>query len=494
MQLQFDARFRRDLIVLALPIAGQVFLEFSVNFIDTLMIGRLGEAEIAGVGVANQIFFVVSLFFFGIASGIGVFVAQYWGKRDVTNIRHVQGVAVALALGTALVTASLAISAPRWIIGLFTADQAVIASGAAYLRIVAVSYPLTALIATYSSVVRSCGESGLPFRATIVGFCINVVLNSVLIFGLFGLPALGVRGAAIGTLIARAIELTVLLRSTYARGLPAAARLQQMFRWPDRLFGRVMTTAGPVIANEVAWVIGVTMYSVVFGRIGTEAFAARHIADTVFRLTLVLFIGVGNASYVMIGNTIGSGDRERARAMAWQFQILAPSAAIVAGAILAIAAPYVSVVFAVSDLTAQYATTFLFIIAATFPFKAITLVQMVGVFRGGGDTRFALLVDLLGVWGVGVPLTFLTGLVLRWPVGVVFFISGSEEIVKAVVGVIRTHSGRWLNDLTTAETAATAGAADVPGPTATDPAYLSAAASAGPATVGELPHTDDQSS
>ena len=448
MQLPFDARFRRDLIVLALPIAGQVFLEFSVNFIDTLMIGRLGEAEIAGVGVANQVFFVVSLFFFGIASGVGVFVAQYWGKRDITGIRHLQGIAVALACGVALVAGGLAVGVPRRIIALFTADATVIASGAAYLRIVAVSYPLTALIACYAGVVRGCGESGLPFRATICGFCSNVVLNSVLIFGLFGLPALGVRGAAIGTLIARAIELTVLLRATYARRLPAAAPPRYMFRWPERLFRRVMTTAGPVIANEVAWVVGVTMYSVVFGRIGTEAFAARHIADTVFRLTIVLFIGIANAAYVMIGNTIGAGDRERARALAWQLQILAPGAAIVAGLVLVAATPFVSLVFTISDRTAEYATTFLFIIAATFPFKAITLIQIVGVFRGGGDTRFALLVDLIGVWGFGVPLTFLTGLVLKWPVGVVFFISGSEEIAKAVVGIIRTRSGRWINDLT----------------------------------------------
>ena len=448
MRKNIDRDFIASLVSLALPIAAQSFLLSSVNFIDNFMIGRLGEESIAAVALGNQVYFLVMLLLFGITSGTGIFVSQYWGKRDLTTIRRIQGIALSLSFGACLLIALVAILLPDGILALLTDDRAVTSLGAGYLRIVAFSYPLTAVTFTYAMVLRSCGFTKVPFQAAAAALSTNVLLNALLIFGMAGFPALGVEGAAIGTLIARILESMIIVAITYRRNRPAAAGWSELTGWGRPLFRRVMRTAWPVVMNEVGWSTGIVTLHAIFARIGTEAIAARNIADTVFRMLLVLFIGMGNGAHIMIGNAIGAGKNDEARTLASRFSVLAPGFSVVTSLILAALAGWVPTLFSVGRLTSLYITQFLLVIALMFPFKALSMMQIVGIFRGGGDTRFSMALDAGGVWLIGVPLAWLTGLVWGWPVWLVFLLASSEEVVKSLIGIWRTVSGKWLNDLT----------------------------------------------
>ena len=448
MKNPVDGKFIRSLTALALPIAAQSFLLSSVNFIDNFMIGRLGEVNIAAVALGNQVYFLVMLLLFGITSGTGIFVSQYWGKRDTAMVRRIEGIALSISLGSCLTIAAIAVSIPQPILGLLTGDGPVVELGASYLRIVAFSYPLTAVTFTFAMVLRSSGFTKVPFTAAAAALTINVVLNATLIFGLLGFPAMGVRGAAWGTLVARGIEACIIVGLSYRRRLPAAASFRALTDWNRRLLQRVMKTAAPVIFNEFGWVTGIIMINVVFARISTEAIAARNIADTIFRLLLVLMIGMGNGAHIMIGNAIGSEREDDARLLAVQFSVLAPVTALATGSVLLLSAPWVPLLFNVGNLTARYITQFLLVIAFVFPFKALSMIQIVGIFRGGGDTRFSMALDVGGVWLIGLPLALVSGLVLNLPVWIVFFLASSEEIIKSFIGIARTASGKWLNNLT----------------------------------------------
>jgi putative MATE family efflux protein len=408
----------------------------------------LRKISIAAVALGNQVYFLVILLLFGITSGTGIFVSQYWGKGDLAAIHRIQGFTLVFSFSACLAVSTAAVILPDSLIGLLTNDAPVIEAGASYLRIVAFSYPLTAVTFTFAMVLRSCGFTRIPFNAAAAALSTNVLLNALLIFGLYGFPALGVRGAALGTLIARTIETTLIIGLSYRRKRPAAASLKRLFDWNLQLLKRIRRTALPVVFNEIGWSTGMVALHAVFARISTEALAARNIADTVFRLLLVLFIGMGNGAHIMIGNAIGAGDTAGARRLAIQFSLLSPLTAVGTGIILGLVSPFVPRLFSIGPVTALYITQFLLVIAVVFPFKALSLIQIVGIFRGGGDTRFSMTLDVGGVWLVGLPMAIVSGLVFHWPVWIVFALASSEESIKALIGIARTRSGKWLHDLT----------------------------------------------
>jgi putative MATE family efflux protein len=443
--------FLRKLFSIAFPIAMQSLLISSVNFADTFMIGRLGENSIAAVTIANQVYFLVMLLMFGITSGVGVFVSQFWGKKDIHSIYRVMGIAISLALTVSTIIGTAAIFFPKNIISLFTNDAEVISLGASYLFVVAFSYPFTAMTFTLSMGLRSTEETVLPLVAAAVSLSSNVLISYTLIFGLLGFPQMGVVGAAIGTLIARSIEIILLLSLTKHKDHFLLRGLGEIFTFKKPLFFRVMTTAFPVILNELGWSLGIIFYNGIFSRISTEAIAARQISDTAFRILLVLFIGIGNATHIMIGKSIGEKKYDQARTYAHRFTLITPLLGIFAALVLLAASGLLPLIFNISPLTRTYVQQFIIVIALVFPFKALTLTQVVGIFRGGGDTAFSMMLDVGGVWLIGVSLAFYTGLVLQLPVFWVFLLASSEEIVKAVIGLFRTYSGKWLHDLTNSD-------------------------------------------
>lgn len=419
-----------------------------LNLVDTVMVGQLGEVQIGAIALGNQIFFLLMLFLFGVGSGGAVFASQFWGRRNVAGVRKSLGMALVVGLVGAGVFTIAAETIPSSLISVFTTDQAVIAEATGYLRIVALSYLFTAISISYAHGLRSIGDTRLPMYATGISILLNIVGNYTLIFGSFGFPALGVRGAAISTAIARGVEVILILTVVYRRNGPTAVRLSDFSRIDRRFAKEYFSRATPVIFNEILWSMGFVMYTVVFGRMGTQYLAAYNISDTVGRLMLVFFIGTANATAVLIGNTIGEGRSASANETGNTILRLAPIASAGVGIVVFfVVAPLVPYLFSVSEEVRLLVRQFLRMFAILIVAKATNIHVIVGILRGGGDTRYALAIDILPLWLIGVPAAFVAGLVLQIPAPLVYLALNLEEVTRVIVGWRRVSSGVWVNDL-----------------------------------------------
>jgi len=442
--------FYRTLIALAAPVALQNLVASSLNLVDTIMIGQMGETEVAAVGLANQVTFLLNLFLFGIGSGSAIFTAQYWGSRDMANIRRVLGLGLACGLLIASVFTVLCLPVPTRILNLFSDDARVVSLGAAYLSAVAFGFVLMAVSFLFASVLRSIGQARLPLYISAASLLVNTLLNYGLILGHWGLPALGVRGAAIATVIARSLEISLFFLVIYGRRSILAASPRQLFDLSAAFARRFLKTTVPVILNESLWAVGVTLYIVVYARMGTDVVAAINIAATAERLAMVLFFGIANAAAVMLGHRIGAGELDKSQQEARRFVLLGPLIGIASGLILITAAPLILSFYKVADTVRLSARAILLVYGLVMPVRVFNIINIVGVLRSGGDTRFTLLLDTAGVWLIGVPLAFLGGLVWHLPVEQVVILVVVEEFFKVVLGVWRLRSRKWINRLNVA--------------------------------------------
>ena len=445
-----DRTFFISLVRLSAPIALHTFLITALNFIDTVMIGRLGAEEIAAVAIANQLFFLLMLFLFGVGSAAAIFTAQYWGRSDVSGIRRTMGAALIPALGGALVFFAAARFIPEQVFRVFTEDLRVVQLGSDYLRVIAPSYFATAVSVLFAAVMRSTGNASLPLRVSAASIGVNAVLNLLLIFGLGPFPALGVVGAALATTIARIGEAVVLVVLAFRRREPVAGKLSEWFAFGPGFLRLYWRTSVPVLLNEIGWASGMTAYVAVFARMGTETVAAYNIADVVFRLLFVVFIGSGNATAVLIGNSIGAGRADLAARRARTILLLAPLLGLAMGLVSVAGAPLVPRLYAVGPEVRSVVTQIMLVFVFVAPLKVSNLHIVVGLLRSGGDTTFSLLVDVGILWLIGVPLVAFAGLGWQLAPALVFLCTGVEELVKLAISIPRILSGRWIHDLTRA--------------------------------------------
>lgn len=443
-----DTAFFSTMLRLALPIAAQRMLMAGLSLIDVVMIGQLGDASIAAVGIADQVFFLVMLFLFGVTSGSSIFTAQYWGQRDVVRIRRVLGLCMRLGVGGALIFTSLALFVPESVMGIYSTDPAVIEIGAGYLRWVGVSYVAMAITFSYAAILRSVENVKLPLLVSVIAISLNTFFNYALIFGHFGFPALGVDGAAMATCGARILEAGLLLFFVYRQHLPAAAGWGELFHHGSISLSGYFRTVVPVVLTEIAWSFGITTYNIVYARVGTESIAAMNIATSVERLLFVVFIGLGNACAIMLGNRIGAGEGMLAQQFARRFLGVGLAIALVLGTTMIAARPLVLSLYQASSITLTYASLVMLIMGLLLPVRVTNLLLLVGILRSGGDTNFAFWVDAGSVWGIGVPLALLGGFVWGLPVHAIYLLVMMEEVAKLGVGFWRMHSARWIHNLT----------------------------------------------
>jgi putative MATE family efflux protein len=442
-----DKRFFKSMLTLAIPIVLQNLILSSLNLVDNVMIGRLGEGAIASVGLANQYFFLLNLLLFGITSGSSIFTAQYWGNRDIANIRRVLGICIISGSVAAFIFTLGALFLPAQILSIFSKDKDVILLGSEYLRVIAFSYIITAISFAYSFTLRSTGQVKIPMLVSTVALGTNTILNYLLIYGNFGFPELGVRGAAIATLIARIVEICLVLFIVYKGNNPIAASIGEMLDLPAVFIKNFYKVTVPVILNESIWALGVTMYAVVYARMGTEVIASTNISSTIERITWVIFMGLGNACAVMIGNKIGEGNEKDAFIYAKRFIILGPSLAVLAGFLVYFNSQFILSVYNISPTVYEYASKNLLVFSVFLWAKVFNFTSVVGILRSGGDTKFCLLIDTGGVWLIGVPLVALGGLVWNLPVYWVYALVYVEELFKLVLGLPRILSKKWINNL-----------------------------------------------
>ena len=444
-----DKNFLRKTVMIALPVAMQGMLNTVVNLVDNLMIGSLGSTAIASVGLANKVFFVFTLLVFGINSGSGVLAAQYWGNQDVKSIKKVLGLALSLAVTGSAAFMIPACANPRMLMRIFTTSEASIGMGAAYLAVAAFSYPCTAVTNTYVGMLRAVNRVKEPVVISCAAIVTNIVFNYILIFGKFGAPAMGVVGAALATLIARVVEMTLILCVVYLGRTPLAGGARDLFGWSSAFLRKFFVTALPVICNEFIWGLGTTISSMAYGRMGDDAVAAITIATTIQDLVVVLFQGLSAATAVILGNEMGAGNLKRAETYGKNFFILQFLVTVVmAGVCVSLRWSFISLYQpGISDGVAQSVSRCIIVFALFSPFRMFNYVNVVGVLRSGGDTAMCLFIDTSGVWFIGIPLAFIGGLWLKQPIHIVYAMVTLEEVYKAVVGYVRYRQKKWLRNL-----------------------------------------------
>lgn len=448
LHLRIDRNFLTKMLKIALPIMIQNLVTSSLNMADTIMIGKLGEVEIAAVGIANQYFFFFSMILIGLCGGCSVFIAQYWGKKDFTNIRRILGLGLISVILISIVFMTVGFINPDRIISLFNKDVTVMALGGKYLSIVLFSYVFTAITFIYSISLRSIGNTVVPLIVNIAALICNIFFNYVLIFGKFGAPALGVEGAALATLISRVVETIILLFLVYKENGVLAAKLSELIDLNISFIKRSYKIIIPVLLNDVFWALASLIYSIVYGRMGTGATAAVQICNTVSNIFMVVVFGLSNASAIMIGNSIGEGSIDKTIDYAKKFMIASLFVSIFLGLGLALSSPLILDLFNVSNEVRRSTLIMLYTISLIFFVRSTGLVIIVGILRGAGDARSALLIEGFTMWFIGVPLTIFGAFILKLPVHLVYALAILEEVAKFILGFMRLKSRKWINDVT----------------------------------------------
>lgn len=445
--MKMEKAFLKKVFFIALPIIVQNFITSSLNIVDTMMIGKLGENEIAAVGIANQYFFLLNIIIMGLFSGIGIFISQYWGKKDTDSIKKLVGIGIVLALIIGILFTLFAQIMPESIIGLFNKDMNVIRLGTDYLVVVSISYTFTAMSFNYGIASRCIEKTTVPMIASSIALLANTFLNWVLIFGNLGAPELGVKGAAYATLVARILEFLIMIGYVYIIKSPLAGNLKELMSFDISFIKRLIHTVIPVVLNEACWGLGSVMYNIIYGRIGTGAIASVQIATTINNLFMVIIFGIGNAALVMVGNQVGKDENEKARLYGNNLILLGCLVGVSVAIGLAISANAVVSIYDVSDLVKTWAKDILYVSSLVMVIRVYNIISIVGVLRGGGDAKVSFLIEGITMWCIGVPLAFVGAFILELPVYLVYGLCTVEEIIKGIACFIRIRSGKWIKNL-----------------------------------------------
>ncbi len=442
-----DKAYWKTLVVIGLPVALQNLFSASLNLIDNLMVSGLGDRALASVGFANTVFFLLIVIIFGVGSGSAVFVAQYFGRNDHSGIKKTLALGFLSALCLSVIFTILTLIFAKQIIGIFTTDQETIRLGSEYLQIVSISYPLTAVANLFYSGLRSTKRAVMPFAVSLISIVTNTVLNAILINGLFGAPALGVKGAAIATLVARIVEFTVLVLIIYARKYLVAVYPRNFSGIRKDFVREMLVVSIPVVANEFFWALGVSTYTALYGHMGTAYATAYSIMQTIDRVSFALLMGIASASAAMVGHKIGEGKPRHAFVYAARTNAFGSLLGLVTGILLILFSGTITSYFRVSEDARSYAQLLIILFGIVLPIKTFNLENLLGAMRAGGDTRFAFVAELVPLWLFSIPMAFAAG--RYWGAGliIVYLLTVSDEFIKAVIGFFRFMSRKWIHVL-----------------------------------------------
>lgn len=439
--------FYKSVFLLVIPMALQNLINVAVTSADVVMLGKVGETVLSASSLAGQINFILTLFLFGLTSGAAVLTAQYWGKKDTRTIEKVIGIALRFSLIMAALVTVLVQACPELVMRIFTSEQPVIDEGVKYLRIVSISYLFMAVTLIYLNIMRSVERVIISTVVFLISLITNIAVNAVLIFGMFGAPKLGIVGAAIGTVIARGVELIIVL--VYARrNQEVRFRFSDLFVRDPLLFRDFLRYSIPVTANELMWGAGISMNSVVIGHLGSAAVAANSVAQVTRQLATVVAFGIANAAAIMIGKAIGQDDKERARDYGRRFVGLTIAAGLVGSAVILIVRPIVMSVMNLTPIARDYLSVLMFIMSYYVLTQAYNTTMVVGIFRAGGDTKFGLFLDVATMWGGSILLGAVCAFVLHWSIPAVYVVLMCDEVIKVPFTTWRYKSMQWLRNVT----------------------------------------------
>lgn len=448
-RIQIDNNsFYKKVYTLVLPMALQNLINVGITSADVIMLGKVGEKVLSGASLAGQVQYIMQLIFFGLTSGASVLAAQYWGKRDNETIEKIMGLALRLGLIISLVFSFAAAVFPDMLMKIFSSDPVVISEGVVYLRIVCISYAFSAFTMIYLNVMRSIERVKVSTGVYFVSFIANVILNYIFIFGTGQVPALGAAGAAIATLMARILELVLVLFHNYSVNTDARIRFKYLFRTEKWLNSDFIKFSMPVVINELMWGLGMAVFSAILGHLGSAVSAAYSVAQVARQLALVVCFGIANATAIMIGKAIGEGKMELAKEYGRRFKKLSFIMGIIGGIVILVLRPVLMSFMSVSELSRYYMGVMLLVMSYYVVGQSLNTTLVVGVFRAGGDTKFGLMIDVGIMWGVSILFGFLAAFVFKLSVEAVIIILLSDEIIKVPLTLHRYHKYRWLNNIT----------------------------------------------
>ncbi len=443
-----DKRFYANVFRLVMPMALQNLINVGVTSTDVIMLGRVGETALSGVSLANQVYFILSLLFFGLTSGACVLTAQYWGKKDTRTIEKVMGMSFRISLLGGLVFGIAAFLAPQHLMRIFTGEPEIIAEGVRYLKIVSFSYVLSAFTNVYLNIIRSIEKVVIATVVYGTSLCANIVLNAVFIFGLFGCPAMGAAGAALGTLCSRVIEVLIVVYYAVRRNQIVRIRIKDLFVKDRDLSRDFLTYAFPVLLNELAWGAGMAAISAIVGHLGSASVAAHSVTQVCRQLSMVIAFGVSNATSIMIGKAIGEKKEALAREYGRRFLRLSILFGVGGGILLLAITPVVCAVMKLSVLAKSYLTVMMVIMSYYAAAQSVNSTLIVGVFRAGGDTRFGLILDVGVMWLCSIAAAAVGAFVIGIPMPWVYILLCSDEVIKVPFSIWRYRSYKWLKNIT----------------------------------------------
>lgn len=439
------SELNRKIARIATPIALQGMVTATLSMVDNLMVGLLGETELAAVGVGGQLFMIHYMVLFGMLSGCATFMAQFYGAKDMANIRKVVGFGFTMLIGLGVIFFLMSNLFTEQVLSLYVEDEAVKALAAEYLRINSFSFLMLAFAAPLEMAFKATQQVKIPLVISMVVFGSNTLINYILIFGKLGFPALGVAGAALGTVSARVLQVGLNAFFAFRSGNRFRGSIRSYFGWDRELIKRIIKNATPTTINELLWSLGQTMYVAAFTRIGTTAYAAYQAANAIFNIFNFASFSLGDAALILIGEKLGEGDKE----YTWKMSNHIVKVILIVGSVVgigtALIASPLSNIFKLSPEGINYTFLILVVLGLTLPLDMYCGSMVAGILRGGGDTRFAMLVECGTVWTIAVPIAFISALVLHLPIHLAFLMTRIEAVIKAGMFMKRYYSKKWMN-------------------------------------------------
>lgn len=439
--------FYRQMFKLAIPIIIQNLLSAAVNSSDVIMLNYVGQSAISAVSLAANYSNILFMVYYGLGTGASLLCAQYFGKKNMQAIHAVEGIALRFSLAISALVALAAFTMPKRMLLLFTSDQELIAIGSSYIRIMGITYLCWGVTEIYLAILRSIGRVTISMTLNMLAFGLNILLNAMFIFGLFGAPKLGVTGVAIATASSRLIQLIacviVSLLSKDVKLNPA-----YMFIRSKTLLNDFVHLSLPALGNDLSWSVAFSMYSVILGHLGTEAVAANSLVTVVRNVGSVFCFAIASAGTILLGRVMGQGELEKSKSYASRMLKMTVVAGAVGGVIVLAVTPFVLRFASLNDTAMHYLEYMLLINSYYIMGSAVNTALIAGVFRAGGDTKFGLICDTIDMWVYAVPLGFFAAFVLKLPVLWVYFLLCTDEFVKWPWVIRHYRKGEWAKNIT----------------------------------------------
>ena len=436
---------RKEIVRLALPIALQQFMTALVGACDAIMLGKLSQDAMSAVSLATQVTFVFNLFMFAFMAGENMFVAQYYGKGDYTGISQVFSLVTKICGCIAVVFLAGPLFFPEQLMRILTNEETLIVLGSEYLRVIGISYVFSGIAQTFLAIMKNCGAVNMSTLINGVMVILNIALNAVFIFGLSGFPKMGIKGAALATVLATVVQFLWSVGYVLCRIRAVKFSLRSCEK---KLFGRFWQKTVPLLINNLAWGIGFSMYSVIMGHLGTDAVAANGIANISKNLVVCFCLGLGNAGSIIVGNRLGADRLQEAKEVGETLTKTAIIAGIVSGLVLVALSPFITKMVDLTPTARGYLQKMLLISSYYIAGKSVNCMTIGGIFAAGGDSKFGMLCDSVTLWCIIVPLGCICAFILKLPVMVVYFVLNLDEIIKLPVVYKHYKKYKWIKNLT----------------------------------------------